>query len=172
MMMSQETNSPRDEAETGGIAVSVADYALGAEQPEAVWDFIVGGADDELSLRANRYSFQSISLRPRMLMDVTERTLATSILGTPAAAPIGIAPMAYHRLLHPVGEIATARAASAEGLPLVISVFSSVTLKEIAGASRGPLWFQTYHFRERSLAAELIPPSASAAHGPGGPPAP
>ena len=148
----------RDGAKFAGTAVCSTDYERLAQNilNHAVWDFIAGGADDEITLRANRSSFQRISLRPRTLVGVACRTPSTSILGRQATAPIGIAPMAYHRLVHPAGELATARAASAEGLPLAISVFSSISLEEIASVSRGPLWFQTYHFRERSLTAELV----------------
>jgi 4-hydroxymandelate oxidase len=140
------------------VPVTVEDYASMAHQalPQDVWDYIAGGAGDEISVRANRTAFKQMALRPRVLVDVSKRDLTTTLLGQPVAAPIGVAPMAYHQLTHPDAEIATVQAAGAAGLVCVAGTFASRKIEDIARASAGPLWFQVYCFRDRSITADLI----------------
>jgi 4-hydroxymandelate oxidase len=78
------------------------------------------------------------------------------LLGTPVSLPVGVAPMAYHRLAHPEGEVATARAAGETGALMVVSTFSSRQLEEVAQAARGPLWLQVYCFRRREVTETLV----------------
>src|SRR5437762_3049860 len=80
-----------------------------------LWDYIAGGSGDETTLAVNRAPLDRLRLRPRVLVDVSKVDISTSILGAPLAAPIGVAPVAYHRMVHPDGEVATARAAGAVG---------------------------------------------------------
>ncbi|MFI7633167.1 alpha-hydroxy acid oxidase [Nonomuraea sp. NPDC049400] len=130
--------------------------------PRDVWDYVNGGAGDEWTLAANRRALRRAALRPRVLVDVGGRDTRVRVMGAEVAAPIGVAPMAYHRLVHPEGETATVRAAGDEGLVTVVSTFASRTIEEIAAAARGPLWFQLYCFRDRAITADLIGRAESA----------
>src|SRR5260221_9177359 len=96
-----------------------------------VWDFIEGGAETEETVAANRRAFEHVSLRPRVLVDVSVCDTRTTILGAQVSTPLAIAPTAYHRLVHPDGEVATAHGASAAGAPDVVSIFASRTLEDL-----------------------------------------
>jgi isopentenyl diphosphate isomerase/L-lactate dehydrogenase-like FMN-dependent dehydrogenase len=124
--------------------VNVFDYeALARACLDAgTWAYFAGGADDEVTLRANRHIFECIQLRPRMLVDVNTIDMHTSAMGTPVKMPILIAPVGFQGLAHPDGECATARAIGPTGSLMVVSTFASRTLEEIAQAATGPLWFQ------------------------------
>src|SRR5438105_13887463 len=123
--------------------------------PSDVWDYLQGGAGEELTVAANEAAFSSTDLRPRVLVDVSQRVASTTLVGSRLDAPLGVAPIAYQRLFHPLGELAVARAAGSEGLLMVVSAFASSTLEEIAEVASGPLWFQLYGFRDRGLTARL-----------------
>jgi len=120
----------------------------------AVWDIIVAGAADEITVAENRRAFDRLTIRPRMLVDVSRIDMATTVLGAPVAAPILIAPSGYHAVLCPEGECATAQAAGRVGMVMTASSGSHRTIEDIAAAATGPLWLQLYLFpeRERSLA--------------------
>jgi len=126
--------------------VNVFDYeALAQARVEsAAWDFYQGGSDDEVTLRANRSTFERIRLRPRVLVDVTTCDTRTTVLGTSVNMPILVAPTAMHCLAHPEGECATAQGAGRAGTLMVASTVSSRTMEDIAQAASGPLWFQLY----------------------------
>jgi 4-hydroxymandelate oxidase len=134
------------------------DYQVAARRrlPPPVWDYLAGGSGAEATLAANRAAFDRLALRPRVLVDVSRCDPAVELLGTRLAAPIGVAPMAYHRLAHPDGEVATARAAGRTGLLLVVSPFASRTVEEIAAAADGPLWLQLYWLRQRGVLVDLL----------------
>jgi 4-hydroxymandelate oxidase len=132
-------------------------------RPE-VWDFIDGGSGDELTLRANRSAFDRIELRPRVLVDVTQCDLSTQVLGTPVQMPILVAPLAFQRLVHPEGELASARAARACGTLSVAATLATVTLEETAVASGGAAWFQLYVFRDRAVTEALVARAAAAGY--------
>ncbi|MGW2542153.1 alpha-hydroxy acid oxidase [Kitasatospora sp. NPDC001574] len=121
-----------------------------------IWDFIEGGSGAERTLAANREMFGRYAFRPRTLVDVSDCSTAVKLLGSPLGLPLGIAPMAYHRLVHPDGETATARAAGRAGALLVAGIFASSTLEEIAAAATGPLWLQLYWLRRRDALASLV----------------
>jgi 4-hydroxymandelate oxidase len=127
-----------------------------------VWDFIAGGSGDELTLAANRRAFDEVRLRPRVLVDVSHCRTDTSLLGAPLAAPVGVAPTAYHGLVHPDGELGTAEGAGAAGALYVVSIFASRTVEDIAAAATGPLWLQLYWLRRRALLAGLVARAAAA----------
>ncbi|AXE75798.1 aminotransferase class I/II-fold pyridoxal phosphate-dependent enzyme [Streptomyces atratus] len=138
--------------------VTLADYAARARpgiEPD-VWDFLEGGAGDERTLAANLAAFDRVSLRPRVLAGRGVPDTRTRILGRSWAAPVAVAPMAYHTLAHPDGESATARGAGAAGVPLVVSTFASRTFEEIAAEASGPLWLQVYCFRDRAITRRLV----------------
>ena len=94
----------------------------------AVYDFFAGGADDELTLRANEAAFARIGLVPRVLRGGGRPRLEVELLGSRASMPVVIAPTAFHRLAHPDGERATARAAAAAGTVMLASMASTVAI--------------------------------------------
>lgn len=138
------------------LALSAYEAAAKERLPEPVWDFFAGGSGTETMLSAGRTALDRIRLRPRCLVDVSHCDPSTELLGSPLAAPLGIAPMAYHQLAHPEGEVATARAAGATGTLFTVSMFASRTLEDIAAAASGPLWLQLYWLKRRDLLADLV----------------
>jgi (S)-3,5-dihydroxyphenylglycine transaminase len=141
-----------------GSALTLADYARLARErlAPAVWDFVEGGAGQERTLAGNREAFDRIWLRPRALAGPGTPDPAVRILGQRWPAPFGVAPLAYHTLVHPDGELATVRAAGEHGLPVVVSTFAGRTFEELAAAAQGPLWLQVYCFRDRSVTQRLV----------------
>src|SRR5689334_3915255 len=109
--------------ESVGSMTSLAEIECCARSvlPPEVWDFIAGGAGEELTLAANRSALDRTWLVPRVLTDVSARGCATRLLDDPAAMPVAVAPMAFQRLVHPDGELAVAQAAKAAGIPFVAS---------------------------------------------------
>ncbi|MEU9080157.1 alpha-hydroxy acid oxidase [Kitasatospora sp. NPDC048538] len=140
----------------GELTLAGIERAARTHLPPEIWDFIEGGSGAERTLAANREMFARYALRPRTMVDVSSCSPALTLLGTPLALPVGIAPMAYHRLVDPAGETATARAAGRAGALLVAAMFASRTLEEIAAAATGPLWLQLYWLRERAALAALV----------------
>ncbi|GAA2460550.1 hypothetical protein GCM10010433_73400 [Streptomyces pulveraceus] len=138
--------------------LTLADYESAAQrrfEPD-VWDFLAGGAGQERTLAANVRAFEETRLRPRVLTGIGRPDTEVRMLGRTWAAPVGIAPVAYHALAHPEGEVATARAAGPAGVPLIVSTFASRTFEDIATAATGPLWLQVYCFRDRATTRKLI----------------
>ena len=129
----------------------------------AVWDYFSGGANDEVTLRENRAAFGRIQIRPRVLVDVSQCSMATALLGTPVAMPICVAPSAMHGAACEDGECATARAAGALGTLMAVSTESTRTLEDIAQAATGPLWFQLYFSSSTRRHAERLVNRAEAA---------
>jgi 4-hydroxymandelate oxidase len=140
------------------VAVCVEDYARLARDrlPAEVWDYVEGGAGAERTVAANRAAFDRLRLRPRILVDCSAPDTTTTVPGAALRAPLGIAPTAYHRLVHPEGEVATARGAGAAGALYVVSIFASQPLEEIAAAATGPLWLQLYWLRRRDALEQLV----------------
>ncbi|MGY0233123.1 alpha-hydroxy acid oxidase [Longispora urticae] len=130
-----------------------------------VWDFVDGGSGAERTLAANRQAFADLALRPRVLVDVSDPDPRTTLLGAALATPVAVAPTAYHRLMHPEGELATARGAGAAGALFVVSIFASQPLEEIAKEASGPLWLQLYWLRRRDVLADLVARAEAAGYG-------
>jgi len=122
----------------------------------ASFDYIAGGAEDEVSLRRNREAYDHWALRPRVLVDVSRRDASTTILGQRVSMPILVAPTAFHGLVHPEGEVATARGVAAAGTLMVASVISTRTLEDIAASVPAPRWFQLYVYKDRQVTADLV----------------
>jgi len=122
----------------------------------AFYDYYAGGAEDERTLAANRGAFAEVFLRPRVLVDVSRIQTAGPVLGSQVSMPVLVAPTAFHRLAHPDGELATARAAGAARTLMVASTIATYTIEEIARAATAPLWFQLYVYKDRGLARNLI----------------
>jgi 4-hydroxymandelate oxidase len=124
--------------------------------PQLVYDYYAGGAGDEWTLRENRRAFERWVLRPRFLVDSSNVDLRTTVLGTEIGCPVMVAPTAFHRLAHPDGELATARAAAAAGTLMVVSTISTTSMEDVADASAGPKWFQLYMHKDRGLTTGLV----------------
>jgi L-lactate dehydrogenase (cytochrome) len=112
--------------------------------PRVVFDYIDGGAEDEWTLRANSLAFEAVTFRPRCAVAVPSCDLRAVVLGTSLPMPLILAPVGSCRLIHPRGEEAAARAASAAGIPYALSTFSGCRLEDVAAASTAPLWYQLY----------------------------
>lgn len=123
--------------------------------PDGVRDFIAGGSGAETTLDANRAALDRVFLVSRVLRDVSECTTESALLGRSVRVPVAVAPVAYHRLVHPDGELATARAAKAAGVPFTASTLSSAPLEEIT-ATGASVWFQLYWLREAERSLELV----------------
>lgn len=143
--------------------VSLSDHeALARSRLDAnAWAYFSGGAADELTLQANVAAWQQQLLQPRILRDLSAAHTRVSLLGRTLAHPIFLAPVAYQRMAHPDGEVATACAASAQQAGLVLSTQASITLETVAQAvvndpERGPLWFQLYLTPDRAFNRELV----------------
>jgi L-lactate dehydrogenase (cytochrome) len=139
-------------------AASVADLRRIAKRrlPAGVFDYIDGGAEDELTLRRNRAAFTRIEFRPRVLRDVSHVDPSVSVLGRTLPIPLVLAPTGSTRIAHPEGELAVARAAARAGLPYTLSTLGTRSIEDVARASDGPHWFQLYVWEDRGLAKELI----------------
>ncbi|MEV7091505.1 alpha-hydroxy acid oxidase [Amycolatopsis sp. NPDC051045] len=130
---------------------TVAEFeAVARERLEpAHYDYFAGGAQDEITLRENETAFRQLRLVPRVLRGSDKRDLSLTLLGTPSSMPILVAPTAFHRLAHPDGELATARAAARAGTIMIVSMAATTAIEDIAAAARevAPdpgLWFQLY----------------------------
>jgi 4-hydroxymandelate oxidase len=124
--------------------------------PREYYDYYAGGAGDEVTLKENRAAFERIGIIPRVLVDVSTIDMSTTILSQPIRLPALIAPTAFHTLACPDGELATAKAAALAGTIMVLSTLSNTPLEDVAKGSTGPLWFQLYIYRDRSLTRELV----------------
>src|SRR5215212_9476205 len=124
--------------------------------PRIVRDYVEGGAEDHLTLRANREALQSIRFAPRVLAEVSHRSLKTSLFGRDYDAPFGIAPIGAAGLVWHEADIALARAARAANVPFVLSTHSFVPLNRVAQHAGGPPWFQLYMPNNRIDAGNLV----------------
>jgi len=120
------------------------------------YDYYASGAHDEVTLRENRAAFDRLSLAYRVLVDVSRRDMAATVLGQPVAMPVLVAPTAFHRLATPDGELATVRAAGAAGTVMILSTLSTTTVEEVVAAAAGPVWFQLYVYRDRQATEGLV----------------
>ncbi len=138
--------------------LSLAEFEPAARQVLAhpVYEYVAGGAGDEISLRANQTAFEKIFLLPRVLRSVTPVNPSTTLFGSKLATPILLAPVAYQRMMHPDGEVATVRAAGTMGAPVVVSTNTTVAIEELAAVAKSPLWFQLYFQKDRTFTQELI----------------
>ena len=131
--------------------------ALAREKlPPQIFDFIAGAADDEITLARNRQAWGAIQLLPRVLVDVSTVDTSTTVLGQKMPSPVLLAPVALHRLVHDDGELATARAAAAQGTTMILSTMASRTIEDVAAAADGPKWFQLYCYRDKRVTERLV----------------
>ncbi len=132
--------------------------------PAAAFDYIAGGADDELTLADNVAAWSRLRLRPRVLRDVSVIDTSTTVLGTPVPLPVLVAPVGHQRLAHPDGENETARGAAQTGTVLIASTLATTRLEDIAAASTGPRWMQIYVQRDRHSTAALVKRAVAAGY--------
>jgi 4-hydroxymandelate oxidase len=137
--------------------INLDDYETLARErlQRELYEFFAGGAGDEVTLRGNRDRFEAIAIRPRVLVDVSERALATTALGTTIDCPVLIAPTAYQRMAHPEGELATARAAKDAGTIMVMSTAATSPVADVSAVG-APLWFQLYVYRDRTVTVDIV----------------
>jgi 4-hydroxymandelate oxidase len=148
-------------------ALSLAEFeAIARERMHpGAFDYVAGGAWDEVSLADNVAAWQRYRFRPRVLVDVATVDPATTLLGRPAAFPVAVAPMAAHGLAHPLGEIATARGAAAGGVPFTLSTMSSQSIEAVAeGSPEGRRWFQLYVQTRPNQTRRLVERAAAAGY--------
>jgi isopentenyl diphosphate isomerase/L-lactate dehydrogenase-like FMN-dependent dehydrogenase len=147
--------------------VCVEDYRRLARRrlPRLAFEFVDGGADAEVTLRRNLAAFERLVLRPRYLVDVATRDIATTVLGERVGLPVLVAPTGMSRVAGRGGDVAGARAAAGAGAIFVLSTMSSHSIEEVRAASSGPLWFQLYLWAERAILERLIDRAAAAGCG-------
>jgi L-lactate dehydrogenase (cytochrome) len=149
-----------------GRVISVADAREAARRrlPRVVFDYIDGGAQDEVTMRANEAAFAGLAWRPRMARPPAAPDLATTVLGTPVSMPVLLAPCGLASLVHPDGVVGAARAARDAGTVTVVSTVAGTPLEDVAARASGPKWFQLYCPGGRDEAAELIDRAAAATY--------
>ena len=137
--------------------LNLAEIELAARErlTPLAYEYYVGGANDEVTVRENRAAFERLSLRYHVLVDVSRRSTRTTVLGTPVDFPVLVAPTAFQRLACDDGELATARAAAASGTVMILSTASTCTIEDV-GAIGGHLWFQLYVYTDRGLTKALV----------------
>ena len=154
--------------ETPSIPVPVADLeakAMAAMDPKAA-NYVWAGAGTEDTIDANVEAFRRRRIVPRMLRDVSARDLTTTVLGTAMPAPLLLAPIGVQAVVHPDGELATARAAAAVGAPMIVSTASHFSLEEVAEAGgEAPRWFQLYWPNDPELARSMVERAERAGYG-------
>jgi 4-hydroxymandelate oxidase len=147
---------PADESLDRLLTASDFERAAKKALSPMAYDYYRSGADAQRTLRANRRAFRRYEIWPRVLVDVSALDLRVTVLGAEVAAPILVAPTAYHRLADPDGELATARAAAAAGTLFVASTLATTSIEDIAAASAGPKWFQLYVHKDRGFTRSLV----------------
>ncbi|WP_081426961.1 alpha-hydroxy acid oxidase [Sorangium cellulosum] len=138
------------------LTVDDFERAARARLSRMAYDYYRSGADEGRTLRENRRAFRRLEIHYRVLVDVSERDMSTTVLGARVPFPILVAPTAYQRLAHPDGELASSRAASELGTIFTLSTLSTTSLEAVAEASPGPKWFQLYVHKDRGLTRSLV----------------
>jgi L-lactate dehydrogenase (cytochrome) len=140
------------------MIVTIDDLRRAARRrlPRPLFDYIDGGAEDEVTMRANAADFERYRFRPRALVDVSRRDQSTTVLGIPIQSPLILAPTGFTGMFWPRGEAVAARAAGRKGVIFTASTMSICSMEEIAEAATGPIWYQLYVWRDREIVRMLI----------------
>jgi L-lactate dehydrogenase (cytochrome) len=140
------------------VILSIGDLRQLARRriPRALFDYADGGSYEERTLRRNSADLDALSFRQRVMVDVSEMSLGTTLLGLPVSMPLAIAPTGLAGFFHADGEILGARAAADFGIPFCLSTMSICSIEDVRGATRKPFWFQQYLMRDRGFNQELI----------------
>src|SRR5687768_3881419 len=138
--------------------INLADFeALAREKmTPSAWCYFESGAEDEYSVAENVAAFRRIKLRPRMLADVADRDLGTTVLGQPISLPVLLAPTSHQSLAHPLAELATAAAAAAAGTLVTLGSGNHYGVEEVMAATNAPFWFQMYCYENRTVTERMI----------------
>jgi L-lactate dehydrogenase (cytochrome) len=149
-----------------GRAANVDDLRRMARRrlPGGVFDYIDGGAEDELTLGRNVAAFGRAEFRPRVLRDVGAVDPSTTLLGRRLPLPLVLAPTGFTRIATPEGELAVARAAARANLPYTLSTLATRSIEEVAACSTGPKWFQVYVWRDRGLVQDMLDRAGAAGY--------
>jgi L-lactate dehydrogenase (cytochrome) len=124
--------------------------------PRAFFDYLDSGSYNEETLRANRADLEAIKLRQRVLVDVSQRSLATTVIGQKIAAPLILAPVGLTGMQHGNGEILSAQAANEAGIPYTLSTMSICSIEDVAEATGKPFWFQLYVIHDRGFSKDIL----------------
>jgi len=140
------------------LITNVSDYEELAKQKlsKMVYDFYALGAEDQRTLKENREAFSRILFLPRVLIDVSHINMFVNVLGYNISMPIMVAPTALHKLAHPEGEVASARAAAAAGTIMTLSSWSSCSIEEVSSSGPGLRFFQLSVFKDRNFVQQLV----------------
>ena len=140
------------------IANSIEDLRLEARRrvPRAIFDYADRGSYDELTFDRNLADLKALEFRQRVMVDVSQQQLSTTILGERWEIPVAIGPTGLTGLFHANGEMLGARAAQNFGVPFCLSTMSICSIEDVAGFTQKPFWFQVYLMRDRSFNAELL----------------
>jgi len=138
--------------------ISIADYRTRARRrlPRFVFDFVDGGAGDEVTMRDNEQAFRDLRLHPHQQVDVSHRSAATTLLGEDVDFPVLLAPTGLQRLVHRNADREAARAATRSGINYVVSSAAAFSVEEIAEVADRPLWFQLYLWRDREAIKHVV----------------
>jgi L-lactate dehydrogenase (cytochrome) len=130
--------------------------------PKAFFEYADSGSYNEETLRANRADLETIKLRQRVMVDVSNRSLATTIVGQKVSAPLALAPIGLCGMQHGNGEILSAQAAEEAEVPFILSTMSINSIEQVAEATKKPFWFQLYVIRDRSFSKDILSRAAKA----------
>ncbi len=147
-------------------ALTIDELRLAARRcvPNFAFEYLEGGAEDEVTLARNRAVFGEYRFVPKALVNTAERRIDCEIFGRPSAAPLVIAPTGLNGLQSPAGDLALARAAAGARIPFTLSTVSNADLDDIAFAAGGRLWMQLYVFKDRAIARDLVARAAAAGY--------
>src|SRR5258708_34639501 len=142
---------------------SIEDLRLKAHRniPKMFFDYADAGSYNQETLRANRADFEKLKLRQRVLVNVDQRSTATTILGETVPVPLALGPIGLGGMMHGDGEILACRAAQAAGIPYTLSTMSINSIEDVAAAVDKPFWFQLYVMRDRGFIRELFQRAAA-----------
>ncbi|HEY0521144.1 MAG TPA: alpha-hydroxy-acid oxidizing protein, partial [Ilumatobacteraceae bacterium] len=132
--------------------------------PRAVFDYVEGGADEEVALEANRRAFQRRKINPQLLRDVSHTDVTGELFGHEFGVPLGLAPTGYTRMMHPTGEISACLAAKDKQIPYALSTMGTTTVEDVARTGHPNLWFQLYVTSDRRLSDPLIDRAGAAGY--------
>jgi len=138
--------------------INLFDFEIKAEgkMTKMAYEYVASGAADEFTVRWNRQALDSIKLNPTVLTDVSKLDTTVSLFGQKLDYPILVAPTAFHKIMHPEGELATARGAGAALATYVVSSFTTTPIEQLAKVATQPLWFQLYVRDDRAFTKDLV----------------
>ena len=148
--------SSRGTPSTEAVCLTDFEPLAKAKISEMAWEYVNGGAADEATVRWNREAFSRIRLKPRALVNVSKLDTRVLLFGQDLQFRILLAATAAHKLMHPEGELATARGAGMANASFVLSSFSTTRLEEVAAAAKTAFWFQLYVQPDRGFTKNLV----------------